>query len=343
MFAPDPPDPLALTDFQYLERIFYDFNDNVVLRQVEDRGNTSNVDGNPPAPDLPATASDPDSVSGTAFVDAVYKYDILDNQIERLEEVVNGAALEFLRTRYRYDPNGNQVLVIRPEGNATASVYDERDLPFQTIRGSISPPTLALLAAADPTDYDTRGGLPSTMTYHYDHNRNLIETVDAADTDGSAANNSDLGGAGDRTRYLYDGFDRRTSSVDSVGNQTVYQYDPAGNVVRVTRFGPTGGASPTSDGSDVLPMLVSSNGVIQVANLVNTNLLESVESRYDELNRAFQTDRALFVNTIPTARARRGGWGDGPGQGRPHAWRHLRRPRRRRATLGLPGLREHAH
>ena len=103
-----------------------------------------------------------------------------------------------------------------------------------------------------------RGGLPSTNTYHYDLNGNLIETVDADDTDGSAANNSDLGGAGDRTRYIYDGFDRRTSVVDSVGNQAVYQYDPAGNVVRAASFGPTGGASPTSDGPDTLLRPVSS-------------------------------------------------------------------------------------
>ncbi len=55
-FGPDPLEPLALTDFKYLERLFYDFNDNVVLHQVEDRGNTSSVDGNPAALDLPGTA-----------------------------------------------------------------------------------------------------------------------------------------------------------------------------------------------------------------------------------------------------------------------------------------------
>ena len=286
VFTPDPAEPLPLTDFQYLERIFYDANDNVVRRQVEDRGDTSNVSGD-------------NAGSGTAFVDYVHAYDILDNQIQMTEEVSDTLDLV---TRYRYDPNGNQVLVIQPEGNGTASVYDERDLLFQSTRGATLPPPLVLLAAGDPTDYDVRGGLPSTMTYHYDGNRNLIETVDAADTDGSPDNDSNQGGFGDRTRYLYDGFDRRTSLVDSVGNQTVTQYDPAGNVVRVSRFGPVGGASPTSDGPDVLPMPVSSGGVIQAANLVNSNLLEATESLYDELTRVFQTDRALFVNTIPTVR-----------------------------------------
>ena len=140
------------------------------------------------------------------------------------------------------------------------------------------------------------------MTYQHDRNRNLIETVDAADTDGSPANNSTIAGEGDRTRYLYDGFDRQTSVVDSVGTQTVAQYDPAGNVVRVSRFGPVGGASPTTDGPEALRVPVSSLGVIQTANLVNANLLDSTETLYDELSRTFQTDGVLFVNTIPTER-----------------------------------------
>lgn len=286
IFASDPPEPLPLTDFKYLERISYDFNNNVIRRQVEDRGNSSGVGRN-------------NAGSGTAFVDYEYRYNILDRQIEMREEVSDG---EDLVTQYRYDRNENRVLVIQPEGNATAAVYDERDLLFQSTRGATSPPRLALVGAGDLTNYNVRGGQPSTVSYHYDLNRNLIETVDAADTDRSATNNSKLGGSGDRTRYIYDGFDRRTSVVDSVGNQTVTQYDPAGNVVRVSRFGPVGGPSPTSDGSDTLAGPVSSGGVIQAANLVNNNLLEATESRYDELSRVFQTDRVLFVNTIPTVR-----------------------------------------
>jgi hypothetical protein len=51
---PNPSEPLPLTDFQYLERFFYDANGNVVLHQVEDRGNTSNVGFPPPAGSLPS-------------------------------------------------------------------------------------------------------------------------------------------------------------------------------------------------------------------------------------------------------------------------------------------------
>jgi RHS repeat-associated protein len=308
----DLDEPLSLVPFAYIDRVCYDFNDNVVLSQTEDRGNTSQVDGNPPVGDLPAGipgAVDPDPIGGPAFVDSVFKYDILDNQIEMLEEVANGVAAEFLRTRYRYDPNENQVLTILPEGNANASVYDERNLLLRSMRGTTTPPshpTVTLtthLAPSDPTDYDVRGGLRcDCLSYRYDENGNVIETVDSDDTDLSPDNNNPTLGPGDRTRYIYDGFDRLTSVVDSVGNQTVSQYDPAGNVVRTLRFGPVGGPSPTSDGPDTLPRPASQLGVIQWANLVNDNLLEATETLYDELGRIIQTDRVLFVNTIDTVR-----------------------------------------
>lgn len=41
-----------------------------------------------------------------------------------------------LQTRYRYDGNQNLVLTIYPAGNADSAVYDERDLLFQSTRGT---------------------------------------------------------------------------------------------------------------------------------------------------------------------------------------------------------------
>jgi YD repeat-containing protein len=259
--------------------------------------------------------------------------------------------------------------MIQPEGNASTSYYDERDLLYQSVDGATGPPPLVLLAPTDPTSYNVRGGLAITTTYHYDLNGNLIETVAADDTDGSLSNNSKVpsgtstGGntsttlndtnqtwmpnqwqgrtvfiasgtgagqlatvvsntahtltlasawtvtpdntsvyvfQGDRTRFVYDGFDRRASVVDSVGNQTVTQYDPDGNTVRTLDFGPTGGPSPTANGPNTLPGPVSQLGVIQSGNLVNSNLLSASEYFYDELDRRYQTSRVLFVNTIPT-------------------------------------------
>ncbi len=347
LISPLPVEPTTPVDFRYLERLFYDANDNVVRRQVEDRGNTSDVgfpgdinsDGKLDASDIdelyasfglpptPITDFNADGMVGMAdmnilildlfgtrygdanldgvvdtsdfnvwntnkftagggwakgnftgdavvdasdfnvwnsnkftigqgnrsipAVDFVYEYDILDQLVESREEVDKDHQLV---TRFRYDPNQNSVLTLFPEGNAQAAIYDERDLLYQTIEGRLITPPLVLLAPGDPTDFDVRGGIECTCTtYHYDLNGNLIETVDAADTDLSTDNNSDLGGSGDRTRYIYDGFDRLASVIDSVGNQTVYQYDPAGNRVRELTFGPVGGASPTADGPDIWP------------------------------------------------------------------------------------------
>ncbi len=130
----------------------------------------------------------------------------------------------------------------------------------------------------------------------------MIESVNMDDNDLSSANNDPTLSTGDRTLYTYDGFDRRTSVIDAVGDQTVYQYDPDGNIVRTTNFGPTGGPSPTSNGPLTPLEPVSQLGVIQSANLVNSNLLSATETSYDELGRAYQTSQVLFVNTIPTVR-----------------------------------------
>jgi|GEM_PF-3413750 len=248
-----PEEPLPLLAFAYMENVFYDFNNNQTKREVQDLGNTSDTGG---------------------FVDYTYQYDLLDNVIEQTDEV---DVAETLVTRYRYDANENRALVIQPEGNATRSLYDERDLLFQTTRSAQNATTETLGVSAGP--FNPRGGVPSTLTYNYDWNENQIEGVDAANTDGSTANNSLIAGIGDSTMVVYDGFDRRITSVDAVGNRATVNYDPVSNAVRESRFGPVGGASPQNmSGTDNV-------------------LLSQTEQVYDELNRKFQQDRVLFVST----------------------------------------------
>jgi RHS repeat-associated protein len=284
----DPSDPLfnhsdvnqRLTAFAYLERIFYDFNNNVVLRQVEDRGNTSSVDGNPPATDLPSYITNPDALGGTAYVDTVYRYDLLDQQVELVQEVQNGptpADQLFLRTRTRYDRNGNGVFTIHPAGNASASVYDERDLLLQSTRGANTLSPDGLYAGTEPMMFNRPGGLgtaPSTLAYNYDKNRNLIETVDAQDNQGAKSLIFPLGpGAGDVTRTTYDGFDRRRTVTDALDNRSTSFYDPASNVVRGVQDGAPRNDIPGSAGN--VPLAAS-------------------ETIYDELSRAIVSHRVLF-------------------------------------------------
>ena len=294
-------EPLDLTDFAYSTRYLYDANGNIALYQVEDRGDTSGVDGNPPGSILPSVAPNPDPGGGTAFIDMVIAYDILDNRLNVHREVSNGVTATFILDRYRYDANENLTLYVQPDGNARTLRFDERDLVFRLTRGATGPSLGTLLAPVDPTSFDVKGGTPSVSASSYDKNGNLIELSDAEDTDASATNNSTIG-VGDRSRFLYDGFDRATSYVDAIGNQMVAQYDPAGNIVRLSRFGPIGGSSPNSDGPAVLPGPVSSDGIVQSANLIDTSLLASVATSFDELSRPYEEDHSLFVNTIPTER-----------------------------------------
>ena len=303
-------EPLPLTAFGYIDRYFYDANGNLVLSQVEDYGDTSNVGYAPPAGSLPSNITNTEPAGGPYYDDTVTQYDILDDPVATITEVGGG---QFLETRMRYDPDQNLVLTIQPEGNATATIYNERNEVYRTFNGVTTPtedqpgsPTHTaptLLSPSDPTDYDVRGGAPCQCeTYRYDANGNMIESVDGDDNDLSSANNDPTLGPGDRTLYIYDGFDRLTSVIEAVGNQMVNQYDPDGNIIRTTDFGPTGGASPTSNGPLTPAGPVSELGVIQSSKLVNNNLLSATETSYDELGRAYQTSQVLFVNTIPTVR-----------------------------------------
>jgi YD repeat-containing protein len=164
-----PSDPLynhsdtqqRLTAFAYKSRAFFDYNNRVVLSQIEDRGNTSGVDGSGLG-SLPSQAtgttpglSSADSSGGDSYVDTLTLYDRLNDRIEIRMEVDSTRSLV---TRYRYDGNQHLVFTIYPEGNADSSVYDERDLLFQLIRGASSRPSAGMYASGDPTSFNRPGG-----------------------------------------------------------------------------------------------------------------------------------------------------------------------------------------
>lgn len=212
-------EPLPMTAFGYIADLFYDANNNLVRREIEDRGNASDTDGS---------------------IETRFGYDIL-NQILAVTEEIDA---ETTRTvRCFYDVNGDSTLTPLDALNAVAREYDERGLPVAvTIGATKAPPGTLLLG--DPT-FDPRGGESSRSTYAWDGNGNLIAVTDASDTDNSPANNGPSGG--DQTTCEYDGFDRLIRTIDPAGNVTALAYDANGNLVRARRFGPDGGPTPNSN------------------------------------------------------------------------------------------------
>ena len=263
---PIPGEPLARTAFAFVTELEYDANDNLVRRDVEDRGDTSNTGG---------------------VISTVREYDILDRLLATTEEIDSSTSRT---TSYRYDPNGNRVLIVFPEGNAQSHQFDERDLLTATTKGAQNAPAEAQIAVS-PT-FDPRGGTPSTVHFDYDDNGNRSSVTDAADTDGSVANNGPTGG--DRSLIEYDGYDRQIATVDSVGNVVRTHYNANSNVLRIERFGPDGGPTPLANGP-------------------SNNLLEETDHHYDVLNRLVQTDRHLFSNTIPANGSEEGATSIGKG------------------------------
>ncbi|WP_372370415.1 RHS repeat-associated core domain-containing protein [Candidatus Uabimicrobium sp. HlEnr_7] len=224
-----------LVAFAYKSRLFYDENNNVVRTEVEYR------DGN--NPDLPD------------FIETTTTYDILDNPISTTQRVDN---TKILTTEMVYDENDNLVEIRSPlaasgidPNNIKRTEYDERDLIHRVIQ---SPGTTE----------------ESIVTSNYDLNGNIVEVIDAEDTDGDGEN--------EKTIIIYDGFDRSVRSVDSVGNVTDQKYDPASNVIETSTFGLVGGASRT--GNDT----------------TGNVLLSRSHIFHDELSRVFKTESELFIS-----------------------------------------------
>ncbi|HKV33738.1 MAG TPA: RHS repeat-associated core domain-containing protein [Pyrinomonadaceae bacterium] len=201
--------------FRYVTDTFFDFNNNVVRTDIENRV-ASVQDGKPVFTVDGNFNTQPGS---PAFFIHRYTYDILDHLIQK-DEDATGSTPSRLITSYRYDANENQTREIFPEGNVFATTYDERDLVFRRIRGFGS-------------------AQASTFTYSYDQNRNLILQVDGEDNNGDGRN--------DETIDEYDGFDRRIRTIDAVGGRVTSNHDPNDNVVKQSRFGRVGGPSPTNN------------------------------------------------------------------------------------------------
>jgi YD repeat-containing protein len=244
----DVTEPLPLTNYACEERKFYDANGNIVLEQIEDRGNTTSVDGNLSSEYLVAVGLDyanPDPAGGKAYVDTLYKYNMLNNMIEEVREIQNGTTLKVARTRYRYDRDERRVLSIYPDGRADAQFYDERAMNYKSIQGIQTPPPEAVMLSGDPTTFSSPGkqnASPRITLNEYDSNLRLKKVIDA----------SDAGNPVSMNEITYDTYGRKSFETDAMGNKTRYTYDALDRVIRVIREGQYPNDVPGDTNNEVL-------------------------------------------------------------------------------------------
>jgi RHS repeat-associated protein len=182
--------------------LWYDANDNVVRTDMENRDGAGVLQSN------------------THF-SILVEYEILNrperrteekgaanlsNSVVRLADIPAPERPQFVVTEFEYDANRNQTRVRLPEAvntnqpaNQLQTLYDERDLVYREVR-----------APGDPAQ--------STTQRDYDANGNLRRTQEGLESDPRP------------TTYAYDGFNRRVSATDAMGNVTTWHYDANGNI-----------------------------------------------------------------------------------------------------------------
>ena len=176
-----------------------------------------------------------------------YAYDAANRVVTR---VVDPSGLN-LRTTYRYDGEGRQVLVTEGEGSsaavATTYGYDRTGQRVSVSVGDLSKISYAYdLAGRTTTVTEGTEWISLRVTqYVYDGADRLIQTrVDptgknlvtryAYDEVGNVVAKTDA--VGEKTRYVYDGDNRQIYAVDPAGDVTFTRYDGEGRVIGRTTY-----------------------------------------------------------------------------------------------------------
>jgi RHS repeat-associated protein len=189
---------------RYESDVFRDFNDNVV------RIDAQNID-------------DAGVLQSNTHYITLHEFDILNNRTRTCREVgeytgtIPGPAHlpsciglpedDFLTTHYEYNANRNQTLYRygeategRQTNNVVQTRYDERDLVLQRIRAPGTPQQ-------------------STIQFDYDGNKNQIARLEGLES------------TPHMTASMFDGFNRKITRADPMGNLTSYTFDANGNSV----------------------------------------------------------------------------------------------------------------
>jgi len=273
--------------FSYRREVYFDAHNNVSRIDTEDK--VATVVSNDPAnvnymkvavtleadgitANFPVEAGPGGSIRPGWFTDQT-TYDFLDRPIID-DRDASGSTPACLVMTSQYDRNDNRIKEVKPEGNWNEWDYDELNRVLAIRRGGNDPTVAAVTVNV------------------YNRNNNLTHMIDAADTDGSTANNdtvtiADAFGGGSplvhtgdlAAENIYDGYGRLKKSIDAVGGTTEHFHDPLGNVIQTEQRGTTGGPTPTDRSG-------SSN-----------QLLARSKRYFDEASREYETQRDVFLPT----------------------------------------------
>ncbi len=176
---------------RHVTDLFYDANNNLVRQDVQNR-------------------DDQGTLAANAHFTTTWEFDLL-NCVTRIRR--EAGPDQFVVTEFEYDANRNRVLTRQGEAaagrqpaNVIRELFDERNLPYRTIRGEGSPEQ-------------------STSQFDYDRNGNRVRAVQG------------LEGVPRIYRAEFDGFDRLRRLTDPLGNEEESFFDANSRRVRTVARG----------------------------------------------------------------------------------------------------------
>lgn len=196
-----------------------------------------------------------------------YAYDIFGNQTSTVRDAGPGRLNQ--TTSFVYSPQGDQVSITDPRGNATSNTFDAaRRLTSTTAPNGLK----------SALSYDANNQLTQTQQFA---NGGLLRTTSATYTlTGKRATTTDANN--NITSFSYDSADRLSFSIDATGRTTRYGYDSLGRQISIS--------NPAIQAAPLLQQSYTLDGLL--ASLTDANN-HATSFAYDGLNRLAATTYPL--------------------------------------------------